>query len=162
MAVRVCSSASALYLCDYYYLICFNCLSSGLSMLGSQPGHCPLPFLVQIKDLCHQAGINNRIWATGSQQNYLSAWDRPEGKPSWHCSSAFLRVLLASGGTATCMTCSSGLSSTILQPQVHFLTPLKHFGGVFFQANVFFFFFLNTSFLSSDMSESPHPFLILT
>lgn len=37
-----------------------------------------------------------------------------------------------------------------------FLTPLKHFGGVFFQASLVFFY---TSFFSSDMSESSHPFL---
>lgn len=119
-----CSSAAALYLCYYYYLMPFNCLSSSLSELGSQPGHCPLPLLVppccRLKTSCHQAGLTTRIPAAVSHQDCLSAWERPEGKPSWHSSSAFLRVLLGSGGTATCMTCSSGLSSTTLQPQVHF------------------------------------------
>lgn len=118
----------ALHLCYYYYLVCVNHRSSSsadaeltarLSPTQSQ-ARLRSPVCCRLKISYHQAGINVRFCATGSHHNYVSAWDRPEGKPSWHSISAFLRALLGSGGTATCMTCSSGLSSITLQPQVHF------------------------------------------
>lgn len=117
----------ALHSCYYYYLMCINhCSSNSASarliawLLPTQSQarlHFWYPVCCRLQTLC---GLNARFYATGSHGNYVSAWDRPEGKPSWHSISAFLRALLGSGGTATCMTCSSGLSSITLQPQVHF------------------------------------------
>lgn len=65
-------------------------------------------------------------------------------------------------------TCASGkwgdshMHDLFFWPLLHhtaasgaFLTPLKHFGGGFFQAGVFIFY---TSSLSSDVSKLSHPF----
>lgn len=130
-------------LCYYYYLMPFNCLSSSLSELGSQPGHCPLPLLVppllQIKDLVPPSRANHKDSCCWLPSGLLICMGEARGQTILALQQCF-------------PTCASGkwgdshMHDLFFWPLLHhtaasgaFLTPLKHFGGVFFKLVSLFF-----------------------